>query len=114
MPNRSRDPRTKEELLDRMLSRDFDGDITHIGAEQASLIRTAPNKLLLSFPASGRTYELVARLPRKENVANEERSFNPPGGRDDWTVEPETPAETKVRRQEAGRNQTRSRPSVRA
>lgn len=103
MTTRTRDPRTKEELLDRMLSYDFDGDIRHLGAEEASLVRTAPNKLLLSFPKSGRIYELVARLPRTENHPRpaEERSFA--SSPDDWTVAPDD--------QPAGRTQDRSRPS---
>lgn len=78
----ARDPRTKEEVLDRMLAYDFNGDVRDIGAETARLVRTAANKLLLHFPVSGRTYELTVRLPRKEQIAKarttgEPRSFAP-------------------------------------
>lgn len=61
---RTRDPRTKEELLDRMLSYDFDGDIRHLGAEEATIQRAAPNAVWLRFPDSGRSYLLSVRLPR--------------------------------------------------
>lgn len=65
MALRKNDPRTKEELLDRMLSFDFDGDIRHLGAKQASIVRQGPNRLLLSFPNSGRVFELSVHIPRE-------------------------------------------------
>lgn len=76
---RTHDPRSKEELLDRMLSFDFDGDIRHLGSGPASLSRIAPNALLLTFKDSGRTFELRVRIPRSEDPkprAHEERSFS--------------------------------------
>lgn len=87
---RKRDPRTKEELLDRMLSFDFDGDIRHLGVETASVVRSGPNRLLLSFPDSGVTFELTVHRPREfsQHVAKssgrdrESRSFSPSGGGD--------------------------------
>lgn len=66
---RKRDPRTKEELFDRMLSYDFDGDIRHLGVEPASIVRTSPNKLLLTFPDSGVTFELEVHRPREFSQA---------------------------------------------
>jgi hypothetical protein len=81
MASRSRDPRTKEELLDRMLSFDFDGDIRHLGVEQASLVRIAGNKLVLRFPHSGKEYELAVHIRREGSAADaahrpgEPRSF---------------------------------------
>lgn len=85
---RKRDPRTKEELLDRMLSFDFDGDIRHLGVETASVVRSGPNRLLLTFPDSGVTFELTVHRPREfsQHVAKaaprESRSFSPSGGGD--------------------------------
>lgn len=81
---RKRDPRTKEELLDRMLSFDFDGDIRHLGVEAASVVRSGPNRLLLTFPDSGTTFELTVHRPREfaqTKVKAEPRSFR--DGRDD-------------------------------
>lgn len=77
---RKRDPRTKEELLDRMLSFDFDGDIRHLGVETASIVRVSPNTLRLSFPDSGVTFELEVHRPREFSQAaraagGERRSF---------------------------------------
>lgn len=69
---RTRDPRTKQELLDRMMSFDFDGDIRHLGAEEARLKRVAPNKIELQFPSSDKKFELVVRIPR-----GEQKSFAP-------------------------------------
>jgi hypothetical protein len=88
-----RDPRTKEEVLDRMLSYDFDGDVRNVGAEQARLTRTAANKLLLTFPATGITYELEVHRPRAENVKQPEtRSFAPKSG--EQYIAPEKPDAT--------------------
>lgn len=88
-PSRNRDPRTKQELLDRMMSFDFDGDIRHLGAEDAQLKRLAPNRVELRFPASDRTFELSVRIPRTEP-----KSFKP-------TVEIDAP-EPKRRRKPQG------------
>lgn len=66
MPKTYNDPRTKEEFLDRLLRYDFDGDIRSIGAEPASLVRTGPNSLEISFPKSGKTYELTVHRPRSD------------------------------------------------
>lgn len=75
MALRKKDPKTKEQLLDRMLSFDFDGDIRHLGEENATLVRTGANSLLLTFPASGVTFELSVHRPREFARAAEGRSF---------------------------------------
>lgn len=84
---RRNDPRTKEAVLDRMLSYDFDGDIRHLGVEPARLTRTARNRMLLTFPTSGITYELTVRRPRTENPKDETRSFAPKEDEDYLTPE---------------------------
>jgi hypothetical protein len=80
---RKNDPRTKEQLLDRMMSFDFDGDIRHLGVEPASIVRVSPNTLRLTFPDSGVTYELSVHRPREFSQAaqrsGESRSFAPSG-----------------------------------
>lgn len=80
MALRKKDPKTKEQLLDRMLSFDFNGDIRHLGEETASIVRTGANKLELTFPASGVTFELEVHRPREFARAAEGRSFAPRGG----------------------------------
>lgn len=112
---RKRDPRTKEELFDRMLSYDFDGDIRHLGVEPATIVRTSPNKLLLTFPDSGVTFELEVHRPREFSQAaaraapRESRSFR--DDRDDGlrrltTIEPEPEPAPRARRPAAkGRQQ---------
>lgn len=90
MPQRQTNaPRTKEELLNKMLSYDFNGDIRTLG-EGARIERTAANALTLHFPEIGRTYELVARIPRSTAKAGRK----PGAQEEDWTapaVEPEKP-----------------------
>ena len=74
-------PRTKEELLNRLLSRDFDGDISKLG-ESTHLRRVAPHIIELSFPEIGKTYELSVRIPRDDAVPKEM-----PQGIEMWTVQ---------------------------
>lgn len=61
-----RDPRTKGEVVDRLLSFDFQGDLRDIGGAHATIERTGPQSFLLRFPETGRAYEFVVRLPRDE------------------------------------------------
>lgn len=58
-----RAPRTKEELINKMLSFDFDGDIRHLG-ENVTLQRVAPHVVRLMFPDTGRVFDLTAHIPR--------------------------------------------------
>lgn len=61
----ARSPRSKEELVNKMLSYDFDGDIRKLG-EGVSIVRTRPNQVRLSFPDSGRVFDLTVHMPREE------------------------------------------------
>ena len=64
MPNRThRDPRTKEELLNKMLSYDFSGDVRELG-EGPQIERVAPHVARLVFPRSGKVYDLTVHKPR--------------------------------------------------
>lgn len=101
-----RDPRTKEELLDRMLSFDFDGDIRNLGAEPARLSRTGPNRLELKFPISGRCYELAIKLPRDAQPRDPEpRQFARSG--EAPFPEEETAATIRERQRRAPRSRAR-------
>ena len=60
------DPRTKEQFVDRMLSYDFDGDFTDLGATRAKLRRISAHKFHVDFPATGQRYEIVVRKPRRK------------------------------------------------
>lgn len=113
MARAKRDPRTKEEFLDRILRFDFTGDIREIGAEAASIVRTGPNSLKLTFPVSGQTFELTVHKPRGEQyaartVSGESRSFSDDQGgpRIEPAPEEQPPARAKRtynRRQGQGR-----------
>lgn len=110
---RNRDPRTKEELFDRMLSFDFDGDIRNLGEEQARLRRLAPNRLELFFPASGRVYELAVKIPRDQPYAHrgaEARSF---AGRSNEPELPEVEMDATLKEQDRQRERAPSRRSTR-
>lgn len=61
-----RSPRTKEELLNKMLSYDFDGDLRKLG-ENVRITRASANSLLLTFPDLDRAYEVCVRIPRGEH-----------------------------------------------
>lgn len=58
------DPKSKEDLMNRLLSRDFDGDFTALGEAEAQLVRVSHNKALLIFPITHQTYEITVRKPR--------------------------------------------------
>lgn len=63
----NRDPKTKSEILDRILRRDFDGDLTKLGQDgQAVLDRKGPNVLALRFPVSGEVFELTVHKRREQ------------------------------------------------
>lgn len=87
MPRKQHDPRTKEEVLNRMLSFDFHG-IPELG-EDVKIERTSPQTVELTFPKLGRTYELTVRIPREEGEEME------------WTSEGRKPVakKTKPRKQ---------------
>lgn len=79
MARTKRDPRSKEDFLDRILRFDFEGDIRQIGAQTASIVRIAPHVLRMTFPESGETFDLTVHKPRSESkaahAAGETRSF---------------------------------------
>lgn len=62
-----REPKTKSDVLDRMLSIDFDGDLRRLG-EGVRLQRVAPNKVSMIFPETGIHFLLVVQRPRNENA----------------------------------------------
>ena len=59
------DPKTKEELVNRLLSYDFNGDFTELGNEPATVTRKASYSFLVKFPTTDQRYEVVVRKPRK-------------------------------------------------
>lgn len=62
----NREPRTKQELLSRLLSMDFSGDLRTLSPSGAQLKRVAPNRLEVVLPTSGKKFELVVRRPKSE------------------------------------------------
>jgi len=60
----SKEPKTKEQFLNRMLMSDFSGDIRDLAADRNIQIkRASANVLDLTFLASGQHFQLVIRKP---------------------------------------------------
>lgn len=102
-----RDPRTKEDFLDRMLRYDFDGDIRNLGGTTASIVRIGANALRLTFPDSGVVFDLTVHRPREENkqaaavreaVSAGQRAQEPASFAQDADEEPAPVDETPRRR----------------
>lgn len=68
------DPRTKEQLLNRLLSYDFDGDLANIGETRAAITRTAANRVDIRFPATGQHFALIVRKPRAKPLQKPRRA----------------------------------------
>lgn len=123
MAARTRDPRTKEEFLDRMLSFDFDGDIRHLGVEAATIQRLGPNALRLKFPDSDQVFDLTVHKPREfAKVKAQARTFTQERDEGETKIDPteqegdgdQNPDDTKPaapparkRRKDAGQPRTR-------
>lgn len=75
MPERhTKAPRSKEELINKLLSYDFSGDIRDLG-EGTQISRVAPNIVRLMFPETGRVFDLTVHIPREAQ-----------GFKEDWSV----------------------------
>lgn len=62
-----RDPKTKEDLLDRMTRIDFSGDLRDLGADHnVQLKRLKRHVLRLVFPTTGQSFDLTVHKPRSE------------------------------------------------
>ncbi len=60
-----KDPKTKADFIDRMMSREFSGDLKDLAVNNdLKYKRIRPNALALQFGASQQTFELVIRKPR--------------------------------------------------
>lgn len=67
MPKRSiRSPRTKAELLDKIMSYSFTGDLRNLAPDpsQAVIRRTRQNAIELDFHDTDSHFEIVVRKPR--------------------------------------------------
>jgi hypothetical protein len=59
-----KDPKTKPQVVDRLLNFRVADELRTIGEAPASITRTGANRVLLKFPASNKAYELVVRNAR--------------------------------------------------
>lgn len=98
-----RDPRTKRELVDRLMSYDFGGDFRNLGALGVDVLRKADNKVTLRFKESGQEFELTIRKPAPSRhgvdtraVAQERQRFI--GGPDGQALDPNRTSDLLARR----------------
>lgn len=69
------DPKTKEDLLDRMMRRDFTGDLADLAEDRnLRMERVRPHIIRLHFGASGKTYDLTVHKPRPEGGVKSTRA----------------------------------------
>ena len=67
-PRASHSPRSKEELLNKALSYDT-GINLHALGDNISVVRTAPHIVRLTFPDTGKVFDLTVHMPRAEQKA---------------------------------------------
>lgn len=116
-PRSKRDPRTKEEVLNRMLSYDFNGDIRDLGVLPATIQRTGPHTLRLIFPDSGTVFDFSVHRPREFAKRQEKPApaRRPPADRSIARIEPtdqsdgereerDAPRQKRTRRQRVDRS----------
>jgi hypothetical protein len=63
MPYTQRPPMSKRELVNRLLSNDFDGDFRHLGAG-ARVSRLSASSVEIRFDNIDRTFILSTHIPR--------------------------------------------------
>lgn len=63
MPYVQKPPVSKRELINRLLSQDFNGDLRNLG-EGARISRVNPQTIELRFDDIGKTFLLTAHIPR--------------------------------------------------
>jgi hypothetical protein len=77
MPYLQKPPATKRELLNRLLSADFNGDLRTLG-KGARVSRVGPSVLEVRFDNIGRTFLLSAHIPREEGSKDDGMEFAVP------------------------------------
>lgn len=91
-------PKTKQDLVNRLTSIDFSGDLRDLG-EDARVTREAKNAIKVTFPKIGREYVLSVHLPRGERAPAKQARSRAPEPDTRWTIEPgSTPTKAKGRK----------------
>lgn len=63
------DPKTKAQLLDRLLALDAEGHLRNLAEDQQLKIeRDGDHAILLKFPTSGKTFRLSIEVPKSEKA----------------------------------------------
>ena len=100
-----RDPKTKADLLDRMMMRDFTGDIMDLAeGRNLRLVRVKPHVLRLIFLTSGEQFDLTVHKPRQGEAVAFRKARTTRQGQ-----EPEAPAPTAEEGQEVTAPRRRQR-----
>lgn len=94
------DPKTKADIIDRVLRRDFNGDFTQLGQDgQVILDRKKANVLALKFQNSGEIFELTVHKRREQAGRRPVRKAAAPMASSSSAQAPEPQAPAKVGRQ---------------
>lgn len=105
-----KDPVRKQDLLDKMMSHDFTGDIRDLAYNRdLRMERVKPNVIKLTFGTSGRSFELNVRKPRGPRPitvkANAGKRINRPA-----PMEVTNQPETQNHEEPANQNEERQAP----
>lgn len=77
MPYVQKPPASKRELINRILSHDFDGDLRHLG-EGARISRVDAQTIEVRFDDIDRTFLLSAHIPREPGAEDFSAPMPPP------------------------------------
>lgn len=70
-----RDPKSKPDVIDRILSREFDGDLRRLGENNSAQVeRIKKHVIKLAFPSTGTVFHLTVHKPRADTAASRRRS----------------------------------------
>lgn len=102
-----RDPRTKAELIDKMMARDFSGDLADLAVNRdLTLRRVRPNAVSLYFGESGTNFELTVRKPRGPKTKRASRPARTPANEEEAEEErPAAATRTPARRRRPARQE---------
>lgn len=70
----NREPRTKEELMTRLLAQDYNGNLSNLSPAGARLKRLSPYRLDIELPESGVHFHLLIIKPKTEDLLAKTRA----------------------------------------
>lgn len=62
------EPRSKNQVLDQLLSMNFKGDLRQLSPVGAKLTRIAPHKIAVHLPETDTKFEIIVRRPKTKQM----------------------------------------------